>query len=235
MVKLIDPTGNIFHGRVISNNDSTSSHVKDLDIVLGGETSAIIVDDTERVWPQNQGNLIRIDRYHFFPGSAASFQQKGQSVMERSMVDEGELGASGSRAVLLDVLAVIESVHRTYFKTSREHDDEPDVRKLLIAPTRTDLPLCGVKFMMSGVTALQDRRPERHPLRLLASTLGAEFAASIENDGDAVTHVIARSSGTDKVKWAKKTNGRVHCVSPSWLVACASANTRVSEDLYPLE
>ena len=235
MVKLIDPTGKIFHGRVISNNDSTSSHVKDLDIVLGGETSAIIVDDTERVWPQNQGNLIRLDRYHFFPGSAASFQQKGQSVMERSMVDEGELGAAGSRAVLLDVLAVIESAHRTYFKTSREDDDEPDVRQLLIAPNRTDLPLCGVKFMMSGITALRDRRPERHPLRLLASTLGAEFATSIESDGDAVTHVIARSSGTDKVKWARKTNGRVHCVSPSWLVACASANTRVSEELYPLE
>jgi len=234
MVKLIDPEGTIFHGRVISNNDSTSSHVKDLDIVLGGEASAIIVDDTERVWPQNQGNLIRLDRYHFFPGSASSFQQKGQSVMESSMVDEGELGSVGSRSVQLDVLAVIESVHRSFFKTT-DDGEEPDVRKLLIHPDRADLPLSGVKFMMSGVTTLGDRRPERHPLRLLASTLGAEFASSIERDGDTVTHVIARSSGTDKVKWARKTSGRVFVVEPGWLVACARANTRVSESLYELQ
>ena len=234
MVKLIDPEGKIFHGRVISNNDSTSSHVKDLDIVLGGESCALIVDDTERVWPANQGNLIRLDRYHFFPGSASSFQQKGKSVMECAMVDEGEMGSAGARAVLLDVLAVIQSVHRSYFKHAAD-EVEPDVRKLLVKPERNDLPLSGVKFVMSGVTSLADRNPERHPLRLLASTLGAEYSASIEPDGDAVTHVIARNSGTDKVKWAKKTGGRVHVVEPSWLVACAHANTRVSESLFPLE
>ena len=234
MVKLIDPDGKIFHGRVISNNDSTSSHVKDLDIVLGGESCALIVDDTERVWPANQGNLIRLDRYHFFPGSASSFQQKGQSVMERAMVDEGEMGSAGTRAVLLDVLAVIQSVHRSYFKHATD-EDEPDVRTLLVKPERSDLPLSGVKFVMSGVTSLADRNPERHPLRLLASTLGAEYCSSIERDGDAITHVIARNSGTDKVKWAKKTGGRVHVVEPSWLVACAHANTRVSESLFPLE
>lgn len=232
MVKLIDPDGKIFHGRVISNNDSTSSHVKDLDIVLGGETSAIIVDDTERVWPSNQGNLIRLDRYHFFPSSASSFQQKGQSVMDRSMVDEGEPGGPG-RAVLLDVLAVIESAHRSFFKHVGE--TEPDVRDLLVSPTRLDLPLSGVTFVMSGITALGDRNPARHPLRLLASTLGATFAQSIEAGGDSITHVIAKSAGTEKVKWAKKTNGRVKVVSPDWLVACAQANIHADEERFALE
>jgi hypothetical protein len=89
--------------------------------------------------------------------------------------------------------------------------------------------------MMSGVTTLGDRRPERHPLRLLASTLGAEFASSIERDSETITHVIARSSGTDKVKWARRTNGRVFVVEPGWLVACARANTRVNESLYELQ
>ena len=231
MAKLLDPDGKIFHGRVISNNDSTSSHVKDLDIVLGGESSALIVDDTDRVWPQNRGNLIRLDRYHFFPHSAASFQQKGQSVMERAMVDEGEPG--GNRPVLLDVLAVIESAHRSYFKHGGDNNgEEPDVRTLLVNPARSDLPLSGVKFMMSGVTSLAERSPERHPLRLLASTLGATFISSIERDGDECTHVIARTAGTEKVKWAAQTKGRVRVVSPSWLNACARANTRVDEDLY---
>lgn len=231
MANLLDPEGKIFHGRVISNNDSTSSQVKDLDIVLGGESSAIIVDDTDRVWPQNRENLIRLDRYHFFPHSAASFQQKGQSVMERSMVDEGEPG--GNRPALLDVLAVIESAHRSYFMHSTAiGGEEPDVRTLLVNPTRSDLPLSGVKFMMSGVTSLAERSPERHPLRLLASTLGAKFVSSIEHDGNECTHIIARASGTEKVKWAEKTDGRVRVVSPSWLNACARANTRVDEDLY---
>lgn len=50
MVKLIDFEGMIFYGCVILNNDFTSSYVKDLDIVFGGEVSVIIVDDIECVW-----------------------------------------------------------------------------------------------------------------------------------------------------------------------------------------
>ena len=65
MAKLLDPTGELFSGRVISNNDSTSAHTKDLDIVLGAEPAVLIVDDTDRVWPNNAANLIRVDRYHF--------------------------------------------------------------------------------------------------------------------------------------------------------------------------
>ncbi len=47
--------------------DSTQRHVKSLDVVLGADTSVLILDDTEGVWPAHAANLIQVDRYIFFP------------------------------------------------------------------------------------------------------------------------------------------------------------------------
>ena len=52
MAKLLDPTGELFNGRVIGSGDSTSQYKKDLDIVLGAEPTVLITDDTDRVWPK---------------------------------------------------------------------------------------------------------------------------------------------------------------------------------------
>ena len=116
MAKILDPTGELFNGRVIANSDSTCSRTKDLDIVLGAEGSVLIVDDTDRVWPHNLANLIRIDRYHFFPQSAAGFRQPGRSVLERAWKDEG---ANGDREQLRDVLRVIATAHAAFFPRHR--------------------------------------------------------------------------------------------------------------------
>ena len=67
------------------SGDSTDSRVKDLDIVLGAESAVLIVDDTDRVWPKNLRNLIRVDRYHFFA--------------ERGGVSAERRGGDGRRAV----------------------------------------------------------------------------------------------------------------------------------------
>lgn len=75
------------------------------------------------------------------------------------MVDEGEFGSVGSRVVFLDVLVVIESVYRSFFKNI-DDGEELDVCKLFIYFDCVDLSLSGVKFMMSGVTTLGDRRFE---------------------------------------------------------------------------
>ena len=113
MASLLDPTGVLFAGRIISNQESTNSRVKDLDIVLGGSESVLIVDDTDRVWPHNLQNLVRIDRYHFFTQSAAGFRVPGASVMEKGWVDEG---GNGDRFQLRDAFAVIASAHRQFFR-----------------------------------------------------------------------------------------------------------------------
>jgi len=112
MAQLLDPSGDLFSGRIISNEESTNARVKDLDIVLGAEPAVLIVDDTDRVWPNNLRNLIRVDRYHFFAQSARGFRQPGAAVADKNWVDEGE---NGTRAALRDVLAVIASAHRLFF------------------------------------------------------------------------------------------------------------------------
>ena len=112
MARLLDPGGALFSGRIISNEESTNARVKDLDIVLGSERAVLIVDDTDRVWPNNLRNLIRVDRYHFFAQSARGFRQPGASVADKNWRDEGD---NGTREQLRDVLAVIASAHRLFF------------------------------------------------------------------------------------------------------------------------
>ena len=89
MAHLLDPSGDLFSGRIISNEESTNARVKDLDIVLGAEPAVLIVDDTDRVWPNNLRNLIRVDRYHFFSQKRARFRQPGAAVADKNWVDEG--------------------------------------------------------------------------------------------------------------------------------------------------
>ena len=273
MAKLLDPTGELFNGRVIGSGDSTSQYKKDLDIVLGAEPTVLITDDTDRVWPKNLANLIRIDRYHFFKQSAAGFRQPGRSVMERHWRDEGD---NGDRAQLRDVLAVIAAAHRRFFEgtaaantaddaiaemdasmlrsatvtegdDNRETPDEPvsdeaaaklesrDVRRLLTVPE--DGPLANVRVVFSRVVAQSEPRPERHPLWLLATALGAEVLNSVD-DGKGATHVVAHAGGdgdgrrTDKVKWAAKTGASA--VSADWLAKCADEWARVDESRYSL-
>ena len=114
MAQLLDPSGDLFSGRIISNEESTNARVKDLDIVLGAEPAVLIVDDTDRVWPNNLRNLIRVDRYHFFAQSARGFRQPGAAVADKNWVDEGE-PLNGTRLALRDVLVVIASAHRLFF------------------------------------------------------------------------------------------------------------------------
>jgi RNA polymerase II C-terminal domain phosphatase-like 3/4 len=47
--------------------------VKDLDVVLGRERGALVLDDTEGVWPRHRDNLVQVERYLYFPADAARF------------------------------------------------------------------------------------------------------------------------------------------------------------------
>ena len=276
MAKLLDPTGELFNGRVIGSGDSTSQHKKDLDIVLGAEPTVLITDDTDRVWPKNLANLIRIDRYHFFKQSAAGFRQPGRSVMEREWRDEGD---NGDRVQLRDVLGVIAAAHRRFFegtaaantaddatadmdaamlrsaaetegaKTRNSGINKPvsdeeaalklesrDVRRLLTVPE--DGPLADVRVVFSRVVAQSEPRPERHPLWLLATALGAEVLTSVD-DGKGATHIVAHAEGdgdggrkTEKVKWAAKSGASA--VSADWLAKCGDEWARVDESRYSL-
>ena len=49
IAKLLDPTNVYFPSKVISNSDCTQQHQKGLDVILGAESVAVILDDTEYV------------------------------------------------------------------------------------------------------------------------------------------------------------------------------------------
>ena len=257
MASLIDPEGKYFHGRIIGNSDSTCSKTKDLDIVLGGDDCKMIVDDTSRVWPRHARNLIRVDRYHFFRKSATSFREmEKSSVMERGL-DEGEAEEEGAlakhREVLKDVLAVLTVAHRMMaFSDSgddggdaREIRDHKDVRKVFERnnyearegqngekvddeggrdPSSSLLFLKGCVILPSGITPSNDERPDRHPLLLIAVGLGATIATAMN---DNVTHVLARSDNTEKVKWGRKRG--LFIVNGNWLRECAMQNAKLDE------
>lgn len=65
MAKVLDPTGALFAGRVISrgdDGDDDGAKSKDLEGVLGMESAVVIIDDSVRVWPHNKLNLIVVER-----------------------------------------------------------------------------------------------------------------------------------------------------------------------------
>lgn len=49
MAKLLDPRDKYFHSRIIAQGDCTQKHQKGLDIVMGHESTVLILDDTEAV------------------------------------------------------------------------------------------------------------------------------------------------------------------------------------------
>ena len=71
MAKVLDPTGTLVAGRVISrgddgdpfDSDDRVPKSKDLDGVLGMESAVVIIDDSVRVWPHNRHNLIVVERF----------------------------------------------------------------------------------------------------------------------------------------------------------------------------
>ena len=73
-----------------------------------------------------------------------------------------------------------------------------------------------MRILFSRVIPLE-KAPASHPMWLLAEAFGAQCTT----EGDAgVTHVVARTRGTQKVFWALQTGK--HVVLPAW---CAPGRT----------
>uniref|UniRef100_A0A453BXD5 RNA polymerase II C-terminal domain phosphatase-like n=1 Tax=Aegilops tauschii subsp. strangulata TaxID=200361 RepID=A0A453BXD5_AEGTS len=114
IAKLLDPRNVYFNSKVISNSDCTQRHQKGLDMVLGAESVAVILDDTEYVWQKHKENLILMERYHYF---ASSCRQFGFSVKSLSELMQDERGSDGALATILDVL---KRIHTIFFDLAVE-------------------------------------------------------------------------------------------------------------------
>ncbi|CAL4993050.1 unnamed protein product [Urochloa decumbens] len=222
MAKVLDPTGTLFAGRVISrgddgdpfDSDERVPKSKDLDGVLGMESAVVIIDDSIRVWPHNRHNLIVVERYTYFPCSRRQFGLPGPALLELDVDERPEDGTLASS------LAVIERIHRNFF--SHPNLNEADVRSILAAEQRKILAGCRIVF--SRVFPIGDANPHLHPLWQTAEQFGAVCTNQID---DRVTHVVANSPGTDKVNWALSTGRFV--VTTGWVEASALLYRRANE------
>ena len=88
MARILDQSGALFSGRIIAKGDDAEAatmsgferdefgppHHKDMDGVLGMESSALIVDDSAGVWPHHANNLIVVERFVPPPSSCGRFR-----------------------------------------------------------------------------------------------------------------------------------------------------------------
>ncbi|XP_057529184.1 RNA polymerase II C-terminal domain phosphatase-like 3 [Amaranthus tricolor] len=227
MAKVLDPKGSLFAGRVISRGDDGDlfdgdervPKSKDLEGVLGMESSVVIIDDSARVWPHNKHNLIVVERYIYFPCSRRQFGLQGPSLLE---IDHDERPEEGT---LASSLAVIERIHQNFF--AHKALDDVDVRNILASEQRKILAGCRIVF--SRVFPVEEANPHLHPLWKTAQQFGAVCTNQIDEQ---VTHVVANSPGTDKVNWALSTGRFV--VHPGWVEASALLYRRANEQDFSI-
>lgn len=93
MARILDHSGALFSGRIIAKGDDAQvasmsgferdefgpPHHKDMDGVLGMESTALIVDDSAGVWPHHSTNLIVVERYSIRPSSFGRFRYENPS------------------------------------------------------------------------------------------------------------------------------------------------------------
>lgn len=143
--------------------DSTSSTVKDLDVLIGSEKSVLILDDSPRVWHKHRCNVMEMERYHFFPSSLKHFGIKGQCLLHRHKDEDPDCGPLSS------VLKMLIDIHSDYF--AHDDPDAQDVREILKEKKKT--VLSGCKIVFSRVIPVEEKRPELHPLWRLAEEVGS--------------------------------------------------------------
>ncbi|CAH9088280.1 unnamed protein product [Cuscuta europaea] len=206
MAKLLDPRGVYFHSKVIAQGDSTQRHQKGLDIVLGQESSVLILDDTEAVWGKHRENLIVVERYHFFASSCKQFGFNCKSLSQRKVDESEEEGA------LVTILRILKQIHTIFFDQDRgDNMRKGDVREVLKEVRKEVLKGCKVVFSRVFPNHIQ---AEKHQLWRMAEQLGATCATEVD---ESVTHVVSTDAGTDKSRWAKQH--KKFLVHPKWIEA----------------
>eukprot|EP00899_Mesostigma_viride_P004152 jgi/Mesvir1/13738/Mv11883-RA.1 len=108
MARLLDPSGRLFGRRIISQQDSTQRDTKNLDVVMSDPRSVVILDDTPAVWPGHSGNLVVVERYHYFP-APRMFGHETPSLLERGRDESAEKG------VLASLVPILRKVHAAFF------------------------------------------------------------------------------------------------------------------------
>ncbi|KAL5728953.1 protein-serine/threonine phosphatase [Ranunculus cassubicifolius] len=219
MAKLLDPTGNLFGGRVMSK---LGNGIKDMVGVLGTESTAIIMDDTVRVWPNHMLNLIHIDRYTYFPS------KKRQLDLPQSSLFECRCDERADGGVLASVMMMIERVHQRFYSSPLTSLSEVDVRCILEEEKHNVLAGCHILF--SGLFPVDGDTPQQESIWKHAQQFGAVCTTEMDSG---VTHVVSEKSDSFEVSWARVTGRFV--VSPRWIGASVFLYNKANENEFAVE
>jgi len=243
MARLLDPSGTLFGGRVISQADSTVGHVKSLDVVLGQPDATLILDDTAGVWPAHAANLIQVERYIYFPACAGRFET-GRA----GLLVEGRDEDAG-RGTLAAVGRVLAAVHDRVFSNDvgggagggadGAGAGASDPRRPRLAPKPSDdvrvhlaaeraAVLAGTVLVLSGCAPLR-ADPAASPVGRAAASLGARIDTAVV--AGTTTHVVAALDGTAKAAAGRAAGASV--VGPDWVFSALFLWRRADEAAFP--
>ena len=248
VAKIIDPTGKMFTGRMVSRsdipNDKSGGLVKSLQrLFLGDSSMAVIIDDRYDVWQGEQENqLLLVKPFHFFkegreinnvagPSSAMGGGIDGGQSTQGALISlsgnsPGGYMANGEKDdQLIRCLHVLQALHSQYFDGMKQGTPVPIGRLLSTLKSKT---LSGCVISFSGIIPTNEKVPQNHPLWRLAVSLGAQVTQSIL---PRTTHLISIYSQTQKVASCLQ-RGNIWVLHPDWLFYCRWAMVKVLETTF---
>lgn len=147
--------------------------------------------------------------------------------MNKILEDDDLIEVQDPDDYLLYLETILKHIHAKFYETYDSTSEIPDL-KSLIPKLKAEI-LIGVSLVFSGLVPNNLKLEHSRPY-LIAKNLGASVTENIDEN---TTHVVAATSGTQKVHQAQK-NKKIHLVTPDWLWTCSERWEHVEEKLFPL-
>lgn len=155
-------------------------------------------------------------------GECSSSRSNGEAEADDNLVE-----IEDPDDYLLYLETILKKIHERFYEQYEKTGEIPDLKKLI--PQLKSEILVGVEIVFSGLVPNNVKLEYSRPY-LVAKNMGANVSNSIT---DETTHLVAASSGTQKVFQAQKSK-KISIVTPDWLWTCAERWERVEEKLFPL-
>ncbi|KAF6198094.1 hypothetical protein GE061_007841 [Apolygus lucorum] len=141
-------------------------------------------------------------------------------------VDDGMIDVEDDDDYLLYLEAILQRIHRRFYKVHDKKEDGEASMKWVLAKERSSV-LKGSVIVFSGLVPLKASLNESGTV-VMATKMGAVVEEELS---EKTTHLVAAARGTAKVHQAKKMKG-VKSVSPHWLLTTAHRWEKVDERLF---
>ena len=257
VANMMDPTGKLFSGRIVSRSDVPNDKHAGLEkslarLFLGDSSMAMIVDDREDVWKGEQDRQLYVVRpFVHFKGAHEVDNTAGNTSSEDrviSMMPCNDKPANSSIAVddqLLRTLQVAQELHEEYYNDFDKHASEGSSGASITVTSVTSLPtplssrlvskkrkvLEGCVITFSGLIPINEINPaEKCLLWRLVISLGGQVCTEVT---DRTTHLVTTSVESKKVSNAQK-RGNIWIMHPDWLLYSRWAVRKASEVTFTL-